>query len=184
MAEELENAAFEACGSPDGEDDFAGVGDEDYGSANAGNNGASLPKSQLFHFYSPIKWAKVVKLEYQLVSKSPDSDVDEGAEALYQDSHDDEDLSSVTVVDQFPVQNFELVYQGTNCSISTKLKASFCSFAFHLISKSLNANFFSQLINGFSESHDNVYLYYFPNLHSSCTSNKHIYCKPTSRPIY
>lgn len=121
IAVDLENKAFLECGSEEGEGGMKEDGD--YGAGNEGGETATpdLPKSQLFHFHSPLNWARVVKLEYELVSESPDTDVDGES----QNSQDD-DLK----VDQFPLRNFALVLQGANTSLSSVLKAS--SFFSHL----------------------------------------------------
>lgn len=136
IAIDLEDAAFTEC-NPSGEEEGGG-GDEpaedgeDYsiggatrtGPASSSSSKGDLPSSQLFHFFSPLKWANVVKLEYQLVPSSPDSDVDGEAEAVYQDSPDDEQGSAVVAQDQFPLKKFELIYQATNATISTIIQAS------------------------------------------------------------
>ncbi|CAL8109862.1 unnamed protein product [Orchesella dallaii] len=126
VTEDMENKAFLELCSEGEEHENAEAGEEvnegdDYYSTpnqvTERSGGVDVPRSQLLHFYSPLKWANVVKLEYQVVSESPDIDVDGESQTLYQDSQDGAQL-----VDQFPLQNFALVYRGANASLSTILQ--------------------------------------------------------------
>lgn len=75
-----------------------------------------VPQSQLLYFHSPLNWARVVKLEYQLVSL--DSGGEEGSDTVYPDENTNK------LEDQFPLQHFTVVYQAANVSLSCTIQAS------------------------------------------------------------
>jgi len=79
----------------------------------------AIPKSQLFHWYSPLKWAKVIKFEIEASEceeeKNENEDEDYGKEI---EEHPLKKLSAV----EFPIKTFVFLCDSDFVSITTNLK--------------------------------------------------------------
>ncbi|CAG7726200.1 unnamed protein product [Allacma fusca] len=82
------------------DDEEEGEGEEQQGDGEE----KTIPLSQLFHWYSPLSWAKEVKLEYE---KRPRVETEE---------------DEATEEDQFPILSFAVAFSGVNSELRTSLR--------------------------------------------------------------
>jgi len=86
----------------------------------------TVPMSQLLHFYSPLTWAKIIKLEYETSSHSRE---EEEADEDVEETHEGP-LTAPN--DVFPIRNFIAVYSAdvADLSASLQVRFHFLSFAY------------------------------------------------------
>jgi hypothetical protein len=110
--------------------DFAPIHEDDYDGGGGGEleeippqevARVLVPMSQLLHFYSPLSWAKVIKLEYETTEKKHSATRPEDHEG---DEDLEEEAAAASDQNAFPIRSFVFVYNGDVADLGAALHVS------------------------------------------------------------